>query len=239
MKRILSLILGLLAAQCEASMIPLLAGDTKPSLVYLGNNIDTNSLSTYTFASSPFGEVFSTRKIVVGVTTRIDGTLAGAINSVTVGGVAATQLVTRLTAAGGNSYLAGIYIADVPSGTSGDIVITTSAAAVNCYIGFYYARNVSSTPGDTASAGATGGTSPVTLNVDTLNGSIVIACGMNLNESFSWTGVTSDNLTTSGAYRLSTASTVTTLAETPRTVSASGFPSGGVKAFCAVSLNPP
>lgn len=239
MKRILSLILGLLAAQCEASMIPLLAGDTKPSLVYLGNNIDTNSLSTYTFASQPLGVEFSTRKIVVGVTTRINGTLTGTIDSVTVAGVAATQIANRRTASGADSYIANMYIVAVPTGTTGDIVVTTNAAAVNCYVGFYSARNVSSTPFDTATAGATGGTSTVTLDVDTLNGSIVIACGMNLNAGFTWTGVTADNTTVSGVYRLSTASHVTTSAETPRAVNASGFASGGAKAFCAVVLNPP
>lgn len=89
---------------------------------HLGDNGDEVDRTTYTETSADLGAAASDRYIVVGVT----GFLASAtIDTVTVAGISATQVAAY---EGLDSAHCALFIAAVPSGTSGDIVLTWSAS---------------------------------------------------------------------------------------------------------------
>lgn len=107
------------------------------------------------------GDADSTRKIIVGVTTYWTPNSASTtreITSVTIGGVPATRVAyRRSTLSGANHVIAGIYIADVPTGTSGNVVVTTSGgntsgASVTAWAGYHMQSSVPDSVIESASA---------------------------------------------------------------------------------------
>lgn len=127
---------------------------------YLTNLIDTVDATTYTFSTVSLGDADAGRKILVPLYT-LKADPAATISSVTIGGVSAALVTGTNTtvATGGASHLTEMWEAAVPTGTTGDIVITCSAQTVRMAGGVY--RIVS---GTSSSGGATSGTSVQTLN---------------------------------------------------------------------------
>lgn len=146
------------------------------TLTYRGNyNTETDS-ATYTSAASDFGPASSDRIIVVGI--GISGSAGGVITGVTIGGVTATAAMT-MTAS--STRPAEIWFAAVPTGTSGDIVVThTVTSNMRCGIDWwsisgttqttYSARSATNT--ETATATTITSTS---LTVPTDGGAIAFA----------------------------------------------------------------
>lgn len=131
--------------------------------VYQTNAVDASNLTTYTFSSQAFGTAASNRRIVVGVYGRQGGSTLS-ISSVTIGGVSASAVATQTSDTSHN--LAALYIADVPTGTTGDVVVTWGVAIDRCGIGVWaiYGSG-SATASDTDSANGTTDPSAVTLTV--------------------------------------------------------------------------
>lgn len=100
-----------------------------------GNN------TVYTFSSQNLGAANINRYIVVATGGT---TVAGVtISSITVGGITADIIRQRTTTAGGSEKaFAGIAIAHVPTGTSGDIVVTLTSGGFRCGIYAYRAIKV-------------------------------------------------------------------------------------------------
>src|SRR5690606_34181733 len=84
---------------------------------------DTSDASTYTFSSASLGRPHATRKIIAAVATR-GSPSSHNVNSVTVAGISATSVLT-LSFNGNNNKLT-FWVASVPTGTSGNIVVTLS-----------------------------------------------------------------------------------------------------------------
>jgi len=99
----------------------------------------TADASSYTFSSVDFGAAGSTREIFVQLvaTTATSRT----VSSITIGGVAAT-LATSVPSSSSSSQTCAF--ATVPSGTTGDVVVTMSGACTGCFIAVY---RVESRPG--------------------------------------------------------------------------------------------
>ena len=146
----------------------------------------TADLTTYTFSSQNLGAADAARHIVVCVESRSANAIT--ISSVTVGGVSAS-IVAQRTEGSGPSNVSGIAIAAVPSGTSGDVVVTLSAGAVRAAIQMYRLVGFSATAHDTV----TGAAAPLTLDIPA-NG-VAIGCGVVSSGSAScvWTGITEDH----------------------------------------------
>ena len=108
---------------------------------FLQNTGDTADNSTYTFASQNLGTANDERYIVVAAMARKSG--AGLnLSSVTIGGVSAT-IVKQQTNSTTNSNCVGIAMAKVPTGTSGNIVVTWDNSVNRCAIGVWRVLGVS------------------------------------------------------------------------------------------------
>jgi hypothetical protein len=161
------------------------AASTPLVLTVLGNHQDTGSGNSYTGMS--FGTATSDRYIVLAF-----GCVGNDITAVTIGGVSASKLVSVV--AGFGSVRTSIWIAAVPTGTSGDVVLTGISGVSSAQLyGITGLNSASAT--DT---GSNSGSSP--LNFSSLS---VSAGGVAIGTSFSestpgatatWTGLTTVDL---------------------------------------------
>lgn len=155
---------------------------------FLQATSDSSNATVYTFASQSLGDAAENRYIIVAIKTRDSGNSAKTINSVTIGGIPATIVVQRQNNAA-NSSIAGIAIALVPTGTTGDIVITFSEEMLRCGIGVYRAIDINPTPIDIGSSVA----SNPTYSIDIPAGGFAIGAVANSNSNDSsavWSGIT-------------------------------------------------
>jgi hypothetical protein len=159
---------------------------------FLQDTSQLTALSTYTFSGENFGAAASTREIFVGVSWAA-GALTRSISSATIGGVAATiQRQTNLSDSVSQSVGAAVIFAAVPTGTSGDIVITFSGGNTACVIGSYRVIGRTSFSDDTVDSYS--GPNPVSVGLanNTIgdNGiSIGAATSSASGGAISWTGV--------------------------------------------------
>jgi hypothetical protein len=157
------------------------------SLKFIGCTNDTTDATAYTFALHNVGTPNSRRSTIIGIASE-DNLSTFGVNSVTVGGEAATELAD---AAGVNVVVsAALYIIDNPLGTTEDIVVTHSEAVASATVCVWAAYNlIDNTAEDTAATGAAGA---VTLDVDTTaNGITVGICnGSNQGATLTWVGLT-------------------------------------------------
>lgn len=116
------------------------------TITYTANAQSASDLTTYTFSTQAISTAASNRKVAV-ITYANAGT-AATVSSMTIGGVSATQVIGVQS---GNKTGA-IWIADVPTGTTADVVVTWSAGRVRCaIIVFAIYGTFSSTAYDTGS----------------------------------------------------------------------------------------
>ena len=147
----------------------------------------------------------------------------------TVGGVSATALV-QFNAA--DTADAELWIASVPTGTTGDIVLTGQHDG--CGISVWATYGASSTAHATATSESTG---TMTLNVNTVAGGITIGYStFNTATAIAWTGITEDDETNmeyavlSSGASLANSTASTPLAITSVQTGGTGAASAGVTA---------
>jgi hypothetical protein len=148
----------------------------------------TTDTNAYTFAAQNLGAADPNRYIIVAAMARRAGVTAMTISSITVGGVAAT-IVVQLQANPTNTNIAGLAIAAVPDGTTGDVVVTFSQTMVRCGIALYRAVGISSaTPTDTGSNAV----DPISDTLNVLAGGFAIGCviGGSGTTTVAWTNLT-------------------------------------------------
>ncbi len=155
------------------------------ALTYTAQAVDTGDLTTYTFASQALGTASADRKIVVGIVGAAGG--ARTISSVTVGGVSATALGTLYAPLAG--VMVGFYIASVPTGTTGSVVVTWSSGCVRCAIGLWAVTGASSTVSATLQNGAEPQTGSLTVPA---NGAFAAIAYNGNNTTYTWTNATED-----------------------------------------------
>lgn len=165
-----------------------MASRTGKSVTYLQHTGDAGDLTTYTFAATNLGAASGGRFIIAAIGARATGSTALTVSSVTIGGVTATQIVQAENSPT-NANLAAIYMAAVPIGTTGDVVVTLSRAAVRCSIDLWSATGISTTAHDTDSSTA----DPSTATLDTLGAGVLVAVSVSAGASpptFTWTNAT-------------------------------------------------
>ena len=192
------------------------------SCTFTESDVDTSNTDVYTFSGKDFGDAATDRYIVV--TTGAPAS-AQTLSSVTIGGVAATIVVQD-----DDDASAGIAIAAVPTGTTGDIVVTWSGSMFSCGIGVYRLTGLQSA---TASATA----SDVTITSDAVEASLEIpagGCGIGYvywlssgtaTRTASWTNLTEnfDELTEGGTFdEMHSGAMSTTAGTSSRKATASG-----------------
>lgn len=145
----------------------------------------------YTFSTQALGSASATRRVIVGI--GLIATAARTISSVTIGGVSATEVDT---AADSNNfaYRTSMYIADVPTGATGDVVVTASGACLGCSLSVWAAYDLTSgTKVDSDKAQSF--TSPINVpSVSTSADGIAVGMATYLRETgtaaFGWTNLT-------------------------------------------------
>jgi len=144
--------------------------------------------TSFTFSGVALGTAASNRKIIVGTGSQesVDTTH---INTLTVGGVSATELVA-INDDAGVDHQAEIWIATVPTGTTGDIVVTTNGNNSSMSIGVWAVYGASSTAHDTVKSIA----DPQTGTINVPAGGVVIAVAFDrgAGSDYVWTDPTKD-----------------------------------------------
>ena len=107
---------------------------TAPSATFEAQYVSAANSTAYTFSSCDLGTAASNRSIVVGVGGGQSSSGNRTVSSVTINGVTATKATEQLSFSGDNT---SIFFAAVPSGSTGDIVVTFSSSMVRAGIGVW------------------------------------------------------------------------------------------------------
>jgi hypothetical protein len=210
--------------------IGLMSAAPPPSLVFgsAGSTMEIGS-GTHTHTGLSFRTAGPTRTLIV--FAGLGNGTGGFVNSLSIGGVPAT-LVSSVNVGTGTS--SQIWVASVPSGTSGSVSLSGPSGNWNSMVCVYAAYDLASnTPTDTS----TDISFPVSTSVSVQANGIVIA-GMTVFASnpgsASWSGITQDFAANYSGDGLSGASRVATSATT---VNASGtYSIGGTGCGCTASF---
>lgn len=143
---------------------------TTPAFSYRNTYPSPVNAGTYTFTAADFGTADATRLVIAAIST------AGSNPSaVTLGGVSATLTVESSV----SNSSAEIWQAIVPTGATGDVVITATSAN-NCVAHIFVGYPASTTAVDTG--GATGAVTSHTLtDIAKTNGGFTIICSIGQN----------------------------------------------------------
>lgn len=172
-------------------------GATPATFIYKGSDTQEPNQSAYTYSGKDIGTAATDRFVIVGITAH-DSSGSKNVTSVTIGGVAATQLSDGNDASGVCSC--DLWGAVVPSGTTADIVFNLAASATKSAIVWGVAYNLqSTTPVDTLVVN-TAAASPLAGNIDVDAGGFVfgIVTVQNTVATYTMTGVSEDSDQTIG-----------------------------------------
>ena len=192
-------------------------------LSYLQTSSSTlDSSGVVTISSQNFGTAASDRYIFCGVTWSSDGS-GYTLDSATIGGVSATIHVQTEDPAG---YGSAIISAPVPSGTSGDIVLTFNQASIAARAHAYRVTGLGS---QTAHDTDSDIDDVVSMSLNIPDGGFALGCArFQSTSAITTTGLTED-FDTSGAV---SGSASTLASETGRTISFDGG-TGNAAGVCA------
>jgi hypothetical protein len=190
------------------------------SSTFLQHAGNSTSLTTHTFTAQNLGPASADREIIVVVGGIGNAGGSRTVNSVTVGGVTASVVHSRPS----NSVPMAMYRAAVPTGTTGDVVVTFSGTA-SCSIALW------AVTGGISAENATGttntGSSSTAATVTGYTDGVIIAGIVRFASSgtFTWTNATEryDAVVISGALVGSGASSTAVGSTTVTSTHASTF----------------
>lgn len=210
------------------SIIPIISPTTSISYSNTSNALQGGSGVTWTFLSQSFGSADVGRYIAISIGAGWSDTGGRVISSVTIGGVTATQAAIKYFFSSGRWQMAAIYIAAVPTGTSGTVVVAFNAGVYACAISVERIVGISSaTPSSTSTdSDAAGGGIDLSLNIpgDGFAMAVVaIDWLFSTAVTTSWSGMTEayDNSSAGGYVSFSMAYFSAIQPETARAISAS------------------
>lgn len=156
------------------------------AVTYTDAKSDNVGGSSTTFSSVTIGTASSDRYVVVVATVRTSG-ISDITMTCTIAGVSATSVATvaSLTA---SAHRQNIFIAAVPTGTTGNVVLTFSRSSIRSMISVFAVTGID---GLTASATATSTASPGSGTITIPAGGIAIAGSYNiLGGAYTWSNLT-------------------------------------------------
>ena len=163
------------------------AGVGTVTVAFTAAAVDTVNATAFTFSGHSLGAAEANRKIVItvfGVGTTASSRL---VSTLTIGGVSAT-LAIAVQNSTEDHYACEIWYATVPTGTTGDVVVTWNAAMGNCAIGAF--RVIGAAITDHANA-SDNDSDPLTANINVPAGGILIGGGgEDAVATFTWTNIT-------------------------------------------------
>lgn len=147
---------------------------------------DLSVTNSFSFASQAFGAVpgaGETRYIAVAVGGVANASIT--INSVTIAGLAVSTIVSRAA----THTPVGIYIVEVPTGTTGTIAVTFSGSSAGCSITVARIINPGAALGvDTASADHASGVLTLSVDIPTDGAALAVAQAENASTT-TWSGL--------------------------------------------------
>lgn len=182
-------------------IMPLAPTNYTPSAVtYTYSTSTSTNFVTYTYTAVALGTESADRRIVVAGHTDVAGPTP---ISATVNGINATLVV--------NASGVGLFIANVPTGTSVTVTVTYSTTAARAALGVWALTNVSRDAAMSTNV-ATGTGTVATSTISVAGGSAVVAAVSHANSTgFTWTGGTERYDTANGnPNRMSGADTTVT-----------------------------
>lgn len=191
-----------------------------PAITLVDNDSRNTSsgVSSVTYSGKAFGTASPSRVLFVCL-----GHIANSpVSAVTIGGVSATLIRHQDTVQG--VYYADIWCAKVPTGTSGNVVISGASGITYSGIGVYSATGlISMTPFDTF-GGRNAPSNPriINYNIDIPNNGICLATIFSVDGNGTvfagtWSGITKDYGATVGGLAGSTYSSAHYTGSTPAT----------------------
>jgi len=170
------------------SLFPIIspAATIPATVVFTDNNVDPANQIAYTFSSQAIGTALPTRKVVVAVGCMPSASAVRTVSTLTVGGISAT-LVKQVNQASGNYPAIEIWQADVPTGTTADVIVTWNAGCIRCGIGVWAVYDAASAADDTGNSTA----SPLTNTLNIPANGVAIGYSMSgASATHSWTNLT-------------------------------------------------
>jgi len=141
--------------------------------------------TVFTHSSQALGAANAGRKIVVAVG---QSAMSASVATLTIGGVSASQVAEEI---GGDSRVE-IWQADVPTGTTGDVVVTWDAVSFRSGIGVYRVVNAAAAAYATAttSGSATSFSGTVTIPAGGIAIAVCFGSAGGTQTPFAWTNLT-------------------------------------------------
>jgi hypothetical protein len=181
------------------------------SFAFTDSSVNAASLTTYTFATQDLGTPAPDRYVVVGVDYLFSGSRT--VSTLTINGVSATRIVGPSSATNVSIEMWGAF---VPSGATGDVVVTLSGASLGCGIGVWALSGLySATPVDTGTTNSNPGTDTLNTSsngyliaMDTSAAALGTRTWTNLTEQFDETVDAPSSVSHSGAAALTDSGTV-------------------------------
>jgi hypothetical protein len=196
-----------------------------PAISYTDTATDATDLTTYTFTARALGSAAADRRIAIAVVGRTGSSTTLAVSTLTVDGVSASLVAnTDNTGVNGTtSTYTAIWLASVPSNTTGDVVVTFNGAALRCAISIYRLTGITGTPYDTNKYFNTANSmAAITLDADVTASSVVVAMSgwVGAVSTTTWVGASKDVDSSVETWHYSTAQYTSAGVEAPRTFSA-------------------
>lgn len=206
------------------------SGALLPRVVFTESSTSTAFGTSYTYSGRNFSAAANDRHIIVGFAGHRNGGAGSPdLTAATIGGVSCTLSDGVQLTNGSNPYsIAGIVIAAVPNGTTGDVVLQFDENMTNMSIMVLAVYGLTSA---TKVTSATSSADPASVNVNVQFGDVLVVMGHNAaNSTATPTGYTEDvdSTTESQNYAGGHAEVVTPAA--PRTVSLDWSSAGTQKA---------
>lgn len=215
------------------------SGGTLTELSFLQGSMSSADATTYTFSGQNVGAEDANRWIVlcVGGVTNV----ARSISSVTIGGVSATKIAQS---EGSAVYRHNsIWVAQLPTGTTADFVVTWSAGILRC--GYQAYRLITLTNPATSyydvQTDNTLSGSDLSVSISSVSSGVVVASTTAVGsaaESITWTGATEDYDSTwaeAASQGMSSASVTPTSSPTTITATAASILANS-HALCVASF---
>lgn len=163
------------------------------------------STSAYTFSNIPLGDAYEKRFVLVGITGRVGSSTTRTITSVTIGGVAATQIQLDNNTSGGNQTILAFYGALVPAGVSANVVVTFNASMALASVAAWTLKNLKL---ESKRSGMADLSAPYSASLDVKKGGIVAAISLFGATSIQWSSplILDQTLVASGSTQVSAAS---------------------------------
>lgn len=176
-----------------ANRMRMAAAGRAATVEFQASAVSTSVTSIFTFSAQPLGDAAADRIIIITIAAFTGGTSGVTVSSVTVGGTSLAQAIWD-NSESTHQTNAGIWVGAVPTGTTGDVVVTFSTNISNgvgiCVYAGYGASAAESDDGSAAGAAVTvlqdtGATVPA-------GGFAIAVCATNdgTTVTTTWAGVT-------------------------------------------------